>query len=193
MRQREQFERELRAIEEELRIEIDPASIPPSGKGILRWPLDSIRITQYFGNSPFATANPQVYGGKGHNGVDFSASRGSRVKASLSGTVMGVGNTDAVRGCYSYGKWILLKHNNGLATLYAHLDVISVNDGQSVVTGDTIGFSGNTGFSTGPHLHFSVYASEGVRVQKFTKSINCKNAVVPIAPREAYLNPLSYL
>ncbi|MCI0619646.1 peptidoglycan DD-metalloendopeptidase family protein [Candidatus Wolfebacteria bacterium] len=193
LRQREQFARELQAIEEQIRIAIDPDSIPNAGSGILQWPLDSVRITQYFGNTPFASANPQVYKGAGHNGVDFGASRGSRVKAALSGTVMNTGNTDEVSGCYSYGKWALIRHNNGLATLYAHLDVISVTPGQQVATGETVGFSGNTGYSTGPHLHFTVYAAEGVRVERFTNSINCKNAVIPIAPREAYLNPLSYL
>jgi murein DD-endopeptidase MepM/ murein hydrolase activator NlpD len=193
LRQREQFARELQAIEDELRIAIDPDSIPNAGSGILQWPLDSVRITQYFGNTPFASANPQVYRGAGHNGVDFGTSRGTRIKAALSGTVMDTGNTDAVSGCYSYGKWIMLRHNNGLATLYAHLDVVSVTPGQRVATGETIGFSGNTGYSTGPHLHFGVYATEGVRIERFENSINCKNALIPVAPREAYLNPLSYL
>lgn len=193
LRQREQFLQELQSIEEQLRIQVDPDSIPNSGGGVLQWPLDTVRITQYFGNTPFASANAQVYRGAGHNGVDFGTARGTRVKAALSGTIMGTGNTDAVSGCYSYGKWVMVRHKNGLATLYAHLDVISVKQGQEVATGETIGFSGNTGYSTGPHLHFGVYAAQGVQIQQFSSSINCKNAVIPIAPKEAYLNPLSYL
>ena len=193
VRLRDAFLAEIRSIEEQIRIEIDPNSIPSTGSGILKWPLDNVVITQYFGNTAFATANPQVYKGAGHNGVDFGIARGSRVKAALAGTVKGTGNTDAVPGCYSYGKWVLIEHNNGLSTLYAHLDVISVSKGELVGTGDTIGYSGNTGYSTGPHLHFTVYASGGVQVTKFTNSINCKNASIPIAPQDAYLNPLSYL
>src|SRR3989344_2762920 len=129
IRQREIFERELAAIEDELRIAVDPGSIPSSGSGVLAWPLDTILITQYFGNTPFASANPQVYGGRGHNGIDLSASTGTRVKAALSGTVTATGNTDLQPGCYSYGKWVLVRHANGLSTLYAHLSVISVSPG----------------------------------------------------------------
>lgn len=196
IRQREVFEQELAQIEEELRVTVDPTSIPSTGSGVLAWPLDNVLITQYFGNTPFASANAQVYSGKGHNGIDLNASIGTQVRAALSGTVTATGNTDQQPGCYSYGKWVLVKHNNGLSTLYAHLSVISVNSGQSVKTGDVIGFSGNTGYSTGPHLHFSVFASEGVQVIRLgdVKSVtNCGNMSIPIAPQEAYLNPLSYL
>ena len=195
IRQREIFERELAAIEDELRIAVDPGSIPSSGSGVLAWPLDTILITQYFGNTPFASANPQVYGGRGHNGIDLSASTGTRVKAALSGTVTATGNTDLQPGCYSYGKWVLVRHANGLSTLYAHLSVISVNPGASLKTGDIIGFSGNTGYSTGPHLHFTVFATQGVQVVRLgdvKKVTNCGNMDIPIAPQEAYLNPLSY-
>jgi len=196
IRQRQIFEKELNAIEEELRIAVDPSSIPSTRSGVLAWPLNNVLITQHFGNTAFATANAQVYNGNGHNGIDLAASTGTGIKAALSGTVMGTGNTDLQAGCYSYGKWVLLKHNNGLSTLYAHLSVISVNSGQSVKTGDILGFSGNTGYSTGPHLHFSVFASEGVQVVRLgdVKSVtNCGNMKIPIAPKEAYLNPLSYL
>lgn len=206
---REQFENELSQLESQLRIAIDPGSIPPYGAGILRWPFSDTYmktcqsfqsylknphcITQYFGNTPFATQNAQIYNGKGHNGADFRASVGTKVQSALSGTVLGTGNTDAQRGCYSYGKWVLVKHNNGLSTLYAHLSHISVSPGQNVGTGEIVGFSGNTGYSTGPHLHFTVYATQGVRIERFTRSINCKNVDIPIAPIDAYLNPLSYL
>jgi murein DD-endopeptidase MepM/ murein hydrolase activator NlpD len=77
--------------------------------------------------------------------------------------------------------------------MYAHLSLIKVNEGQRVSSGDTIGYTGKTGYSTGPHLHFTVYASEGVRVHKYTKSRNCKDAVIPIADLDAYLDPFQYL
>jgi murein DD-endopeptidase MepM/ murein hydrolase activator NlpD len=99
---------------------------------------------------------------------------------------------------------VLVKHNNGLSTLYAHLSVTSVAQGQSVETGDVIGLSGNTGYSTGPHLHYAVYLSEGVQVRDIgqwyrengrspTTACARGNAVIPVAPLEAYLNPLDYL
>jgi len=190
----EEFAKEISDLESQLKIEIDPNSIPDSGYGVLSWPLDSVRITQYFGKTEFSTKNPQVYNGKGHTGIDFGASSGTKVKAALSGVVEGVGNTDTIPAkCYSYGKWVLIRHSNGLSTLYGHLSLIKVASGQTVNTGDIIGYSGNTGYSTGPHLHFSVYASAGVQIKQFTNSINCKDKFIPLAPYNAYLNPLSYL
>jgi len=187
------FNDEILQYEAQLKTIVNAGALPHTGSGVLSWPLDKIRITQYFGNTPFATANPQIYNGKGHTGVDFAATIGTPVKAALSGTVIGVANTDIVPGCFSYGKWIMLKHNNGLSTLYAHLSVQSVSIGQSVATGDIIGYSGNTGYTTGPHLHFGVYATEGVEIKDFSTSVNCKGAIVPVASFNAYLNPLSYL
>ncbi len=187
------FERELSSFESQLGLVVDAGKLPSSGSGVLLWPLEKITVTQYFGNTSFATKNPQIYNGRGHTGVDFRASVGTRVTSALGGLVSGTGNTDLVRGCYSYGKWVLIKHPNGLSTLYAHLSLISVSEGQTVNAGQIIGYSGNTGYSTGPHLHFAVFATEGVRVQKFSSSVNCKNAEIPVADPKAYLNPLSYL
>ncbi|OGZ30072.1 MAG: hypothetical protein A2931_03780 [Candidatus Niyogibacteria bacterium RIFCSPLOWO2_01_FULL_45_48] len=193
---KEALEAEIRSIEEELRITIDPSSLPSPGSGVLKWPLNSVFITQYFGNTPFATQNPQVYGGKGHNGIDLRASIGTPVKSSADGVVIATGNTDLQRGCYSYGKWALVKHPNNLSTLYAHLSLISVSPGQNISGGQLVGYSGNTGYSTGPHLHFTVFASEGVRVVRLgdvKKVTNCANMEIPIAPFNVYLNPLTYL
>ncbi|MDB5258867.1 MAG: peptidase M23b [Candidatus Taylorbacteria bacterium] len=189
------LESEISQLESQLRIAIDPKSIPHTGTGILAWPLANVRITQYFGNTPFATLNPQIYNGKGHTGVDFGTSIGTTIKAALAGTVVGVANTDLSAGCYSFGKWIMVKHANGLSTLYAHLSLQSVSIGDEVATGQTIGYSGNTGYSTGPHLHFGVYATQGVRITKMTskETKNCIGATIPLADPKAYLNPLSYL
>lgn len=191
--QKEEFERELAEYESALKIAIDPSKIPHSGTGILSNPLQKLKVTQYFGNTPFATKNPQVYNGKGHTGVDFAASIGTPVYSALEGTVIGVANTDLAPRCYSYGKWIMVKHKNGLSTLYAHLSLQIVRNGDQVTTGQLIGYSGNTGYSTGPHLHFGVYASEGVRVTTLPGSVNCKGVLMPLADPKAYLNPLSFL
>lgn len=190
--EKEQFEKELFQFESQLKIAIDPNSFPSSGKGkgALSWPLDNIFITQYFGRTIDAQ---RLYSSGTHNGVDFRASVGTPVKAVLSGVVQGTGNTDAQKGCYSYGKWVLIKHPNGLSSLYGHLSLIKVAEGQNVGTGEIIGYSGQTGYATGPHLHLTVYASQGVQVQKYSSSINCKNVSIPIADIKAYLDPMLYL
>jgi len=187
--EKERFEKELFDFESQLKRAIDPNSFPSSGKGILSWPLDNIYITQYFGKTVDAK---RLYLSGTHNGVDFRASRGTPVKAALSGVVEGTGNTDEQRGCYSYGKWILIKHPDGLSSLYGHLDLIKVSAGQSVGTGEVIGYSGQTGYATGPHLHFTLFASQGVDIQKYSSSINCKNVSIPIASIDAYLDPMLY-
>jgi murein DD-endopeptidase MepM/ murein hydrolase activator NlpD len=196
--EKEAFEKEILEFEANLKTIIDPNSIPVYNTGILNWPLDHIRITQYFGNTEFAARNPQAYAGKGHNGVDFGAYIGTPVKSALSGVVVDSGNMDLAnkgkcKNYGSYGKWILIKHNNGLSTLYAHLSLIKAVKGEVVSSGEVIAYSGNTGTSFGPHLHFTVFASDGVTIAKLVNSKNCKNAVIPVAPRAAYLNPLSYL
>lgn len=190
---KQSIEKEILDFESQLKIMIDISKLPKTGSGVLSWPLDAVTITQYFGNTDFATANAQVYNGKGHNGIDLRASVGTPVKSALLGTVVGVGNTGTVRTCYSYGKWVLIQHPNGLSTLYAHLSLQSVSEGQSVSTGQIIGYSGNTGYTTGPHLHFGVYASQGIEVVKLTNSRNCRGVRLPVADFKAYLNPLSYL
>ena len=187
--EKEKFERELFEFESQLKKVIDPNSFPTAGKGILKYPLDNITVTQAFGRTVDAK---KLYVSGTHNGVDFRASRGTPVKASLDGIVEGLGNTDSQKGCYSYGKWVLIKHPNGLSTLYAHLDLIKVSSGQSVETGELLGYSGQTGYATGPHLHFTVYASQGVEIQRYSSSKNCKNVDIPIADSQAYLDPMLY-
>ncbi len=184
-----QFEKELYQFESQLDILIDKGSYPGARNNILSWPLDDVYITQKFGKTVGAE---KLYASGSHNGVDFRASIGTRVKNVLEGIVVGSGNTDASPGCYSFGKWVMVKHNNGLSTIYGHLSVISVSNGQNLKTGDIIGYSGNTGYSTGPHLHISVYATQGVRIEKYINSKGCKNVVLPLADVKAYLDPLSY-
>lgn len=194
LERKKQFEAEIAAAEAELKTIINPNLLPQTGTGALTWPLDKIIITQTFGTTAFATANAQVYGGKGHNGIDLGIPTGTTLKAARSGTVRGSGNTDLVCKGASYGNWILIDHDNGLSTLYAHLSLIKVAPGQKVNTGQLIGYTGNTGFSTGPHLHFSVFATQGVQISDLkSKSPGCGIYTLPIAPFNSYLNPLSYL
>lgn len=166
----------------------DTSTAPGAANGILGWPLDTIYFTQYFGKTTFAQSG--AYSGNGHNGVDFRASVGTPIKAALSGTVQEI-NQGAVKYC-QYGKWVMVKHDNGLSTLYAHLSSISVSKGQQVGTGELVGYAGDTGYATGPHLHFTLYISSAVTFKQYTCNSG-KTAFIPVAPLNAYLNPLSYL
>lgn len=190
------LEKEVLDFEAKLKSNVNAGNLPKSGKGILQYPVSKVIITQYFGNTPFSTTNPQVYNGMGHNGVDFGASVGTAIYSAADGVVTGVGNSDAACPGVSFGKWVLVKHNNGLSTLYAHLSSQLVSAGQSVTAGQKIALSGNTGYSTGPHLHFTVYASDGVHVAgptEYQSKVCGTYMIIPVAPRNAYLNPLTYL
>ena len=91
-----------------------------------------------------------------------------------------------------YGKWVLIRHTNGLTTLYAHLSVVSVSAGAQVATGDIIGYSGDTGYALGPHLHFTVYASKAVTFKEYTCNSGA-TLTIPIAAFSGYLDPMLYL
>jgi len=194
---REQIIKDLRDFEAKLQFILDPNTIPTPGTPVFDWPLKKVIVTQWFGGSEFAKRNPGIYGGRAyHPGIDMGTPRGTAIHAPLSGTVRATGNTDLVPGCYSWGKWTLIDHANGLSTLYAHQDVISVTPGQRVATGEIIGYTGNTGYSTGPHLHFTVYVKDGVTVRQFNeiKTVtSCGPASTPVAATEAYIDPALYL
>jgi murein DD-endopeptidase MepM/ murein hydrolase activator NlpD len=193
---RETIRKELRDFESKLQFILDPNTIPAPGTPVFNWPVDNVIITQLFGGTEFAARNPGIYGRAYHPGVDFGAPRGTPIKAPLAGTVRAVGNTDAVPGCFSWGKWSLIDHANGLSTMYAHQDVIAVSPGQKVATGEIIGYIGNTGLSTGPHLHFTLYAKAGVSVRRFNeiKAVTgCGPATTPTAATSAYIDPMLYL
>lgn len=191
---REQLRQEVQNIEQELQFILDPNKIPTPGTPVFRWPLDNNIITQRFGYTQFALSG--AYGGSRHNGMDLGTPTGSKLYAALSGTVRDVGNTDLVPGCFSWGKWILIDHPNGLSSMYAHLSHIGVTAGQVVRTGDIVGYTGNTGYSTGPHLHWTLYVSDAVQVRQFNefKSVtSCGAAKSPFSAIEGYLDPLDYL
>ena len=193
---KDKLESEMLDVESKLRVVVDASKLPSTGKGVLQYPVENVVITQYFGNTPFASKNAQVYNGGGHNGIDFGVRVGTPIYSAGAGIVLGTGDTDTSCNGVSYGKWVLIRHANGLTTLYAHLSIIQVSAGQKVTSRQKIGLSGNTGYSTGPHLHFTVYASDAVHISGPTeyKSKVCGSyMVMPLAPRAGYLNPLSYL
>ena len=95
--------------------------------------------------------NQYVPPGRAHTGIDYACPAGTKILAGADGTVMAAGG-----GSTGFGLHVIIRHTDDLATLYAHLDSISVSVGQYVSQGDVIGLSGSSGDTTGPHLHFEV-------------------------------------
>jgi murein DD-endopeptidase MepM/ murein hydrolase activator NlpD len=187
---RDALEKEVFDYESQLKYQLDPKSIPAAGSGVLKWPLAKVYITQKFG---LTLSSKYLYESGLHNGVDFRASIGTEIYAAADGVVDGVGNTDTTCPGASFGKWILIKYDNGLATTYGHLSLIKVTRGDKVEKGQMVGYGGNTGYSTGPHLHVSVYPKDAVNVEtRPSKSCSGKTYTMPIAPINAYLDPLLY-
>jgi len=89
----------------------------------------------------------------GYNGVDIGIPTGSALLAAAAGEVI-VARSSGYNG--GYGKYIVISHPNGTQTLYGHMSEVYVTPGQTVYQGQVIGLTGNTGKSTGPHLHFEV-------------------------------------
>jgi len=178
---KEAFEKELEQYESQLKYILDPSRLP--GKGVLSWPLDYVYITSPFGSR----------WGSVHNGMDLRAAVGTPVKAAADGIVAGTGDTDVQCAGVSFGKFILIKYDNGLASTYGHLSLIRASKGQRVSRGEVVGYSGNTGYSTGPHLHVGIYPKDAVNVKTLpSKSCPGKVLTQPIAATNAYLNPAIY-
>lgn len=191
-RKREALQQEINALESGLAETFDRSLLPKVGSGILGWPLpDPIFVTQYFGNTAFARRG--AYRGKGHNGVDLRASLGTPVFAAEQGIVRGTGDTDLSCRRAAYGRWILIDHTNNLSTLYAHLSLVKVKSGETVNRGSLIGYSGKTGYATGPHLHFTVFAKQAVEIGQLKSRVCGRNMTLPLSPFGGYLNPLDYL
>ncbi|MFE6778722.1 M23 family metallopeptidase [Streptomyces sp. NPDC057702] len=122
-----------------------------------RGPINASSWVAPVGDAPLSA--PFAAGGArwahGHSGQDFAVSTGTSVKAVHAGTVVKAGGNGGGDGP-AYGNAIVIKHKGGKYTQYAHLSKIKVAIGQTVRTGEAIGLSGNTGNSSGPHLHFEV-------------------------------------
>jgi murein DD-endopeptidase MepM/ murein hydrolase activator NlpD len=113
-------------------------------------PVMGGRITDPFG----MRLDPFIERIKMHKGIDIAAQVGTPVYATASGVVSYVQHS--YRHNQGYGKEVIINHDNGIKTRYAHLSKISVRVGQKVNRWDTIGTVGNTGRATGPHLHYEV-------------------------------------
>lgn len=123
-----------------------PPSTPPPSDGGWVWPTAG-RLT-----SPFGYRTHPIYGGRRlHAGVDVGAGYGTPIVAAQSGYVLSAYCTGGGYGCR-----VVIDHGGGVATMYAHQSSFAVAEGQDVSAGQTIGYVGSTGASTGPHLHFEV-------------------------------------
>ena len=130
------------------------------GTGSLVWPSYCTYITSRQG----PRIHPVTGEYKNHGGTDIGASYGSAIYAADSGTV--VRSSDGWNG--GWGNYVMIDHGNGMQTLYAHMSSRAVSVGQSVSRGQTIGYVGSTGMSTGPHLHFEMYIN-GSRIDPQTR------------------------
>ncbi len=118
--------------------------------GRLVWPVPGhTRISSPFG----MRVDPILHTRGLHTGIDIPAPSGTRIVAAGSGTVISVLTPSQSGG---YGNFTLIDLGNGLVTCYAHQSRVAVTKGQHVSAGQTIGYVGSTGFSTGPHLHFEI-------------------------------------
>lgn len=114
------------------------------GESCLAWPLDGELLARF------------VLGGKApHDGLDIAAAAGTQIRAARSGKVLYSG--DGIKG---YGNMVILKHEGGLVTVYAHAEQNLVKEGDEVAQGDVVARVGSTGGARQPHLHFEVRQRE---------------------------------
>lgn len=111
-------------------------------------PIQGLRISDRFGFRMHPVKKKKVM----HNGIDFKADRGTPVYATADGVV----EFSGFHKSSGFGKLIILQHNFGFKTYYAHLDALKIKTRDFVRKGQLIGLSGNTGLSTGPHLHYEI-------------------------------------
>ncbi|OGY60135.1 MAG: hypothetical protein A3F24_02970 [Candidatus Colwellbacteria bacterium RIFCSPHIGHO2_12_FULL_44_17] len=172
---------EVEKIEFELRQKIDPSLLPIKAAGVFLKPVKGT-LTQEYGQTSFAKYG---YRGGFHNGIDWGAPVGTPVMAAEDGTIVATGDSDQYCRRGAYGKFIVIKHENNLTTLYGHLSRIVVSEGEKVTRGGLIGYVGNTGYATGPHLHFTIYASSTFYMGA--------SRVCGTLPYGGYLNPADYV
>lgn len=182
-KKQEEIAQEIENLDAEARKGINTNLLPTSGPGVLALPVDG-PLTQGYGATSFAQRGG--YKGKWHNGIDIGAPVGTPVFAAEKGRVTAVANQDRYCSHGAYGKFITISHDNNLTTLYGHLSLQVVTEGQVVNRGDLIGYTGMTGYTTGPHLHFGVYASP-------TFKIGPSNFCGPKMPYGGDLNPRNYV
>lgn len=144
---RSQIDSAVAALEKQQKEQAANGGTVVSGSGQFTWPIPSCTTI----GSGFGYRIHPIFGDKRfHSGVDIPAASGATIVAADSGTV--------VTAVYSssYGNYVVISHGGGTTTLYAHMSSMAVSSGQTVTKGQTIGYVGSTGWSTGAHCHFEV-------------------------------------
>ncbi len=139
-----------------------------------RMPLDNGRVSSFFGS---------LRGRRAHEGIDFSVPSGTPVTATDGGTV--IASDNHYGGDRKYGNVVVIEHASGLRSLYAHLNQRDVSVGDVVSGGERIGLSGNTGRSTGPHLHLEAWRDKTRIDPKALLLVNLNANALPSAMRTA--------
>ncbi len=179
--ERDDIEQEINDLEADKVGDLDLRALPDFGKSVLIYPVKKYTISQGYGKTKFSKT---AYTSGKHNGIDLANKVGTPIYAAADGKVVAIGNN----GKYAYGKWIAIDHGNGLTTLYGHLSVQNVSKGTKVSKGQKIGSMGNTGYSTGAHLHFTVFSSKSFDIVASKKVASLRD--IPVG---ATVNPLNYL
>jgi murein DD-endopeptidase MepM/ murein hydrolase activator NlpD len=145
-------------IESKLRSGINYADLPDKLPGLLDTPIakGDYVVTQGYGVTAYSK---RFYASGFHNGVDLGAPIGTPIIAPSDGVVVAIGNQDTYCPRGAYGRFVVIKHYMGLTTLYGHMSLYVVKAGDTVKKGQIIGYVGNSGLATGPHLHFTIYDS----------------------------------
>jgi murein DD-endopeptidase MepM/ murein hydrolase activator NlpD len=146
-------------LKETSKLSVGDVVIIPGGEvratsGSSKTPVTKTYTKEYSGYyiRPIA-GGVKTQGLHGYNGIDLASSIGTPIMASAGGQVI-ISKTSGYNG--GYGQYIVVKHNNGTQTLYAHLSKNNVSQGDTVTQGETIGLMGSTGHSTGSHVHFEI-------------------------------------
>ena len=143
---RENINKKNRADNHNIQIE----NIKSKGFGKILWPVKYGKITSKFGNR----THPVLKSVKFHRGVDIAVSVGTPVYSGIKGKVTFAGRKG------NYGNLVEIEGNDGIKVRYAHLNSIDVVTGQKVSDGEKVAETGNTGMSTGPHLHYEIIIDE---------------------------------
>lgn len=166
-----------KAIVAEINRLMAESDVVPSAEGFI-WPVTTSKMISSPQGNRVSPGNG--IGSSNHKGVDIcNVSYSSKIYATKSGKVLiaSMPYSDKDGGKSGYGNYVVIDHGGGMSTLYAHMSIVKVSVGQYVSQGDVIGVTGNTGASTGPHLHYEVHS---------TTMVNGRAVTV-------YENPLNYL
>ena len=131
-------------------------------EGMIRSPISGARLSSGFG----MRFHPLLQRTRMHAGVDYAARSGTPIQSAAPGKILFAGRNGG------YGNQVQVRHDNGIVTTYSHMSRFAARSGERVAAGETIGFVGSTGLSTGAHLHYEVHIGG--------RPVNPRSAKLPI-------------